>query len=59
MPPDFDVEMDPKAVREGHDPQLERAIEVVMELPRKKPHADLSQAAVRELPQAKCAVAHG
>ena len=30
-PPDYEVEMDPKAVREGHDPQLEKAVEVVME----------------------------
>jgi tricorn protease len=28
--PDFEVEFDPKVVREGHDPQLERAVEVVL-----------------------------
>jgi tricorn protease len=35
--PDVEVEMDPKAVREGHDPQLEKAVEVVMEMLRKSP----------------------
>ena len=29
--PDFEVDMDPEAVREGHDPQLEKAVQVVME----------------------------
>jgi len=29
--PDFDVEMDPKLVREGHDPQLEKAVEVALD----------------------------
>jgi tricorn protease len=28
--PDIEVEFDPKAVRQGHDPQLEKAVEVVM-----------------------------
>ena len=32
-----DVEFDPKLVREGHDPQLERAVEVVLELLKKNP----------------------
>jgi tricorn protease len=35
--PDIEVEMDPKLVREGHDPQLEKAVEVVMELLKKNP----------------------
>jgi tricorn protease len=35
--PDIEVEYDPKAVREGHDPQLEKAIEVVMDLLTKNP----------------------
>jgi tricorn protease len=35
--PDIEVEMDPKAWREGHDPQLERAIAVVMESLKKNP----------------------
>jgi tricorn protease len=28
--PDIEVELDPKAMRQGHDPQLEKAVEVVM-----------------------------
>jgi tricorn protease len=35
--PDIEVEMDPKMVREGHDPQLERAVKVAMELLEKNP----------------------
>jgi tricorn protease len=35
--PDYEVEMDPKLVREGHDPQLEKAVEVVMEQLKKSP----------------------
>ena len=35
--PDVEVELDPKAVREGHDPQLERAVEVVMDELAKHP----------------------
>jgi tricorn protease len=37
VPPDIEVEYDPKAVRTGHDPQLEKAVEVVMELLKKNP----------------------
>ncbi len=37
--PDVEVDMDPKLVREGHDPQLERAVEVGMELLKKNPPA--------------------
>jgi tricorn protease len=29
--PDFEAELDPKLVREGHDPQLEKAIEILMQ----------------------------
>jgi tricorn protease len=35
--PDVDVEYDPKLVREGHDPQLEKAVEVVLDLLKKNP----------------------
>jgi tricorn protease len=35
--PDIEVEYDPAAVRQGHDPQLEKAVEVVMEELRKNP----------------------
>jgi len=31
VPPDIEVEMDPKAWREGHDPQLEKAVETVLQ----------------------------
>ncbi len=31
VPPDVEVEYDPHAVREGHDPQLEKAVEVVLQ----------------------------
>src|SRR6476620_11689607 len=30
--PDIDVDLDPAAVRQGHDPQLEKAVEVVLRL---------------------------
>jgi tricorn protease len=35
--PDIEVELDPKAVHEGHDPQLERAVAVAMEQLKKNP----------------------
>lgn len=35
--PDYEVEFDPKLLRAGHDPQLEKAVEVVMELLKKNP----------------------
>ncbi|MBY0507817.1 MAG: PDZ domain-containing protein [Bryobacteraceae bacterium] len=35
--PDFDVEQDPKAVREGRDPQLEKAVELLMVELKKAP----------------------
>lgn len=37
--PDFDVEQDPKAVREGRDPQLEKAVQVVLASLKKQPTA--------------------
>jgi tricorn protease len=37
MPPDIEVEMDPLLVRQGHDPQLEKAIEVIMAELEKNP----------------------
>jgi len=37
--PDIAVDMDPKLVREGHDPQLEKAVEVELELLKKNPPA--------------------
>jgi tricorn protease len=35
--PDVEVELDPKLVRQGHNPQLERAVEVVLDLLKKNP----------------------
>ncbi len=35
--PDVEVELDPKLVREGHDPQLERAVEVALDLLKQHP----------------------
>ncbi|HLY17045.1 MAG TPA: PDZ domain-containing protein [Bryobacteraceae bacterium] len=35
--PDVEVDMDPALVRQGHDPQLEKAVEVVMEALKKNP----------------------
>lgn len=35
--PDHEVMMDPKLVRQGHDPQLEKAVELVMEQLKKNP----------------------
>jgi tricorn protease len=37
IPPDVEVELDPKAVRQGHDPQLEKAVEVVLQLLKEHP----------------------
>ncbi len=37
VPPDIEVEFDPQAVRSGHDPQLEKAVEVVLDLLKKHP----------------------
>jgi tricorn protease len=40
--PDIEVELDPKAVHDGHDPQLERAVAVALqqlkEHPAPEPH---------------------
>jgi tricorn protease len=37
IPPDYDVDLDPAAVRHGHDPQLEKAMDVVMQLLKEHP----------------------
>jgi tricorn protease len=37
VPPDIEVDQSPAAVIAGHDPQLEKAIEVVMAELRKNP----------------------
>ena len=38
--PDIEVQLDPAAVRQGHDPQLEKAIEVVMQELKANPPAE-------------------
>ena len=48
--PDIEVMMDPKLVREGHDPQLERAVEVVLDLLKKNPPPSYPETALPELP---------
>ena len=35
--PDIEVELDPKALREGHDPQLEKAVEWLLDSLKKNP----------------------
>jgi tricorn protease len=35
--PDIEVDLDPKAMREGHDPQLERAVQILLEQLEKNP----------------------
>jgi tricorn protease len=35
--PDVDVDLNPKLWREGHDPQLEKAVELVMDSMKKNP----------------------
>jgi tricorn protease len=37
VPPDVEVELDPKVWRQGHDTQLERAVEIVMDELKKNP----------------------
>ena len=37
VPPDVETEYDPKAARSGHDSQLEKAVEVVIDLLKKNP----------------------
>lgn len=43
--PDVEVDLDPKLVREGHDPQLERAAGVALELLKKSPPATFERPA--------------
>ena len=38
--PDVEVEEDPKAVATGHDPQLEKAVAIVMEELKKNPPSE-------------------
>jgi len=43
--PDIEVDLDPAAVRKGHDPQLEAAIRVVMDELREHPQPELKRPA--------------
>jgi tricorn protease len=38
--PDYDVDLDPAAVRKGHDPQLEKAVEIVLQQLKEHPLPD-------------------
>ena len=42
--------MDPKLVREGHDPQLEKAVDTVMEMLKEHPLPEYPRPAVSGLP---------
>ena len=48
--PDVEVNMDPALVRQGHDPQLEKAVEVVMEQLKEESAAGLQASRLPELP---------
>jgi tricorn protease len=50
--PDIEVELDPEIARQGKDPQLEKAVEVVMAELAKSPLPIAQATAVPELPQA-------
>jgi tricorn protease len=45
VPPDFDVEQDPALVRKGRDPQLEKAVDVILEELKKSPPPKLRRPA--------------
>ena len=49
--PDIEVEYDPALVRSGHDPQLEKAVQVVMTELEKHPAPAISSTGLPELPQ--------
>ena len=43
VPPDIEVDLDPAQVRQGHDSQLEKAVQVVMEELEKAPRPELKR----------------
>jgi tricorn protease len=51
--PDIEVDLDPQAVRAGHDPQLEKAVAVVMEALEKHPLAKYKKPAYPNYHKAK------
>src|SRR5262249_43546932 len=52
-PPDIEVEYDPQAVRAGHDPQLEKAVEVVLDQLKKTPASQPKRPAYPDYQKAK------
>ena len=52
--PDIEVDQDPARIRKGEDPQLEKAIDVALDLLAKNPTAEAGAACVPRL-QASCA----
>jgi tricorn protease len=53
VPPDIEVEQNPADVMAGKDPQLERAIQVVLQDLEKNPQAKPKRPAWRNLPAEK------
>ena len=51
VPPDIEVEQTPADVMAGKDPQLERAIQVVLQELEKSPPAQPKRPAWRSLPE--------
>jgi tricorn protease len=49
--PDVEVELDPALVRQGHDPQLEKAVEVILEQLRKNPLPKYNKPGYPKYPQ--------
>ena len=45
VPPDIEVEQDPALIRTGRDPQLEKAVEVILEELKKNPPPKLRRPA--------------
>ncbi len=43
VPPDFEIQMDPKLVRQGADPQLEKAIAVILDELQKSPMPEVKR----------------
>jgi len=41
--PDYAVEQDPKAVSEGHDPQLEKAVSLALDDLKKQPQHEIER----------------
>ena len=53
--PDIEVDLDPHAVRAGHDPQLEKAVEFLLEELKKNPPMQHQKPAFPELSQGRSA----